>query len=134
MTDTVSPETRSRIMSRIRSENTAPEAVMAGILDGLGLRFECHPAGLRGRPDFVLRRERIAVFCDGDFWHGNSRVPDIPFWRNKIARNRLRDLSVNQSLRAKGWKVIRFWESLILSDPRSCRSALLVLSRTSRRS
>lgn len=133
MTDRVTAEIRSAIMSRIRGRHTMPEIVLASMLSDMGLRFESHAGDLKGRPDFVLRKRRIAVFCDGDFWHGHSRIPDIPFWKAKIARNMLRDLSVSQSLRAKGWRVVRLRESELLADPQACL-VRLGLPRRARRS
>lgn len=70
---------------------------------------------LPGKPDFVFRRERVAVFVDGCFWHGcrrHCRMPKsrLDFWRPKIARNKRRDLEVNRILRAMGWRVLRVWE------------------------
>ncbi|MBI2516579.1 MAG: very short patch repair endonuclease [Opitutae bacterium] len=67
------------------------------------------------RPDFVFPRLHVAVFVDGCFWHGCPQHGTKPktnaaFWREKIARNRVRDKEVNRLLRAKGWKVIRVWE------------------------
>src|ERR1700719_2108861 len=71
---------------------------------------------LPGHPDFVFRRERVVVFVDGDFWHGNPRSLRIPksnvaFWKAKIARNRRRDRTINNYLREQGWTVLRIWES-----------------------
>jgi DNA mismatch endonuclease, patch repair protein len=70
---------------------------------------------LFGLPDFVFRRERLAVFVDGCFWHGcpaHCRMPKsrVAFWTSKIARNKTRDLLVGRILRREGWGVIRFWE------------------------
>lgn len=71
---------------------------------------------LPGRPDFVFAESRLAVFIDGDFWHGNPRRFRIPksnrsYWHEKILSNRRRDRRVGRRLRALGWKVARFWES-----------------------
>ncbi len=67
------------------------------------------------RPDFVFPKLRIAVFVDGCFWHGcpiHATQPkqNAEFWREKIARNQARDLLVTRRLRARGWRVVRFWE------------------------
>ncbi|MBN8628353.1 MAG: very short patch repair endonuclease, partial [Planctomycetes bacterium] len=76
---------------------------------------------LPGRPDFVFRRARLAVFVDGDFWHGhprNCRMPksNAAYWKAKIARNRARDKAVNRTLRALGWRVVRIWESSLCDE------------------
>jgi DNA mismatch endonuclease, patch repair protein len=71
---------------------------------------------LPGRPDFIFPKKRVAVFIDGDFWHGNPKKFRIPktnceYWSKKIFRNVQRDREVNKTLRSLGWKVARFWES-----------------------
>jgi DNA (cytosine-5)-methyltransferase 1 len=81
---------------------------------------------LPGRPDFVFKRGRVAVFCDGDFWHGKNwderkrklgRGHNASYWVEKIETNRRRDRRVNRELRALGYKVVRLWESAIRADP-----------------
>ena len=68
--DIMSRETRSAVMSRIKGKDTKCELAVGALLSGAGFRFETHARDLPGRPDFVLRDERVAVFVDGDFWHG----------------------------------------------------------------
>jgi len=67
-----------------------------------------------GNPDFIIRRKRIAIFCDGDFWHGynydSKKKPAKKFWREKIEGNMRRDRRVSRKLRREGWSVLRFWE------------------------
>lgn len=121
----------SRIMSSIKSSGTKPELVLGRALWALGLRYR-KQYKIDGKPDFVFIRPRVAVFCDGDFWHGNNwRLRKLssleeelsgytPFWREKILRNIERDKKVNQLLKEQGWEVVRFWESDILSDAPSC--------------
>jgi DNA mismatch endonuclease, patch repair protein len=70
---------------------------------------------LLGRPDFVFREKRCALFADGCFWHGcpvHGRVPssNVDYWSQKIARNRKRDRQVKRELARKGWRVLRIWE------------------------
>lgn len=69
---------------------------------------------LAGTPDFVFRKSKLVVFVDGCFWHGckkhGVRPSMKPFWRNKFARNKQRDLFVNRTLRSQGWRVMRVWE------------------------
>jgi DNA mismatch endonuclease (patch repair protein) len=111
LVDTVSIETRSRIMSRIRSESgieILPERLK-------GLRLRRHPKGVFGNPDFGNKARRVAVFIDGCFWHGcpeHYREPrgNADFWREKVERNRARDKAVAESLGELGWMVIRIWE------------------------
>lgn len=74
-----------------------------------------------GRPDFVFVREKLAVFIDGDFWHGHPsrlRLPNtnVSYWRKKIHNNIKRDRRVDRQLRKSGWTVLRVWESSLVND------------------
>ncbi len=112
--DIMSPEKRSAVMSRIRGKDTAPELEICRQLHRRGIRFGRHANDLPGRPDIVFRRVKLAVFVDGDFWHG-WRFPLwqhklSPKWRDKISANRERDKRNFRKLRRLGWTVIRLWE------------------------
>ena len=109
-------------------EHTAPELVLRRALWAAGLRYRLHPVDLPGRPDLVLPRVKMAVFCDGDFWHGRnwrqrkaklSRGWNGGYWVAKLERNRRRDREVTRQLRALGWTVLRFWETDVQRDPAS---------------
>jgi DNA mismatch endonuclease (patch repair protein) len=122
--DTMAPETRSRVMARIKGRNTGPELTMFRELAGLDISFERHAKDLPGSPDIVLRDSQVAVFVDGDFWHG-WRFPLWKHklseqWREKIQATRARDQRHFRKLRKMGWKVIRLWEHQIVSDPQEC--------------
>lgn len=123
MADTLTPEARSRLMSRIRSKGTSIDRKMERILARSGARFEMYPR-MTGSPDFASRRRRIAVFCDGDFWHGyryaERKKPSARYWRDKIERNMARDRYVTKRLRREGWSVLRFWEHDIHKNPSKC--------------
>jgi len=115
-------------MSRIRAKGTEPERVVERILRRLGIGFGRHPKHLAGRPDIVLRKLRIAIFVDGDFWHG-WRFPVwagklTPFWREKIGKNRDRDRRNRRRLRTAGWTVLRIWEHQIEKSPDSVEERL----------
>ena len=115
-------------MSLIRSKNTLPELQLRRILRARHLRFQVHASRLPGKPDIVFRREKIAVFVDGDYWHG-WRFPCwshklTPYWREKIGGNRKRDLINRRALRRLGWIVIRVWEHNIRRDPESCANVV----------
>src|SRR5688572_8157736 len=101
--DTMSPETRSALMGRIKGKNTGPEMLLRRALSGRGLRWVCHPPDLPGRPDFVFRKCRLVVFVDGDFWHGwrfsTWRDKLTLKWEQKISGNRRRDTRIHRSLR-----------------------------------
>src|ERR1700683_437997 len=95
MVDNLTSAQRSYTMSRIRSKNTRPELAIRKSLHKLGLRFRIHDSSMPGCPDLVFRKARIAVFIDGDYWHG-WRFPQwkmklAPYWKTKIERNRERD-------------------------------------------
>ena len=111
-------------MSRIRGKGTGPERAMEAALRRTRFRFECHAPDLPGRPDFVLRGRRIAVFVDGDFWHGwdfdRWRDKLSEKWENKIVSNRERDRINDLRLSDKGWLVLRFWEHEVMKDTRAC--------------
>jgi DNA mismatch endonuclease (patch repair protein) len=72
-------------------------------------------SALAGKPDFVFRAARVAMFVDGCFWHGCARCYRRPssrraYWDAKVTRNKQRDKTVNRLLRQKGWRVLRIWE------------------------
>lgn len=124
MTDTLTPERRSALMSRVRTRDTAPELALRRALWASGLRgWRCHPKAVAGRPDLAWTGRRVAVFVDGAFWHGH---PDHyygqsgKFWDDKIARNRARDERVNRELTADGWAVVRLWDFDVACDIGAC--------------
>jgi len=123
MTDIFTPEKRSWIMSRIRGTNTKIDLRMKELLSENGYKFEMYPK-LFGSPDFVLKRKKIIIYCDGDFWHGykydEKKKPAKKFWRDKIKGNMKRDGRVTRKLRRGGWAVLRFWEHDIESNPEKC--------------
>ena len=124
MADMMSKEKRSRLMSRIRGKDTTPELYVHALLQAINFSYERHASDLPGSPDFVFRDEKLAVFVDGDFWHG-WRFPVWRHrlalkWREKIAKNRLRDRRDHRCLRRNGWAVIRIWEHQIEEDVVAC--------------
>ena len=107
-------------MSRIRGKDTGPERALATAMAEQGWEWESHARDLPGRPDFVFRAAQVAVFVDGDFWHGwrFSQWKDklSEKWEAKIESNRRRDSRNYRMLRRAGWKVIRIWEHQIEAD------------------
>jgi DNA mismatch endonuclease (patch repair protein) len=101
-------------MSRIKSKDTGIEVRVRSELHRKGLRFRKHVKELPGKPDIVFSRAKVAVFVDGDFWHGYQfrrwRETLSPFWQNKIKKNRERDCKNFHALRNMGWHVIRIWQ------------------------
>ncbi|MCC7372358.1 MAG: very short patch repair endonuclease [Chloroflexi bacterium] len=115
-------------MRAVRGRDSIAELAVRRRLWANGVRYRLN-AKLPGRPDLAFPGRRIAVFIDGDLWHGNSwRVRGLPnleaqfptrttWWVEKIRRNMERDRWVTEQLAADGWKVLRFWESDTLADP-----------------
>ena len=120
-------------MANVRSRNTGPELSLRRALWRVGLRYRLDPA-LPGRPDLVFRGAKVAVFVDGDFWHGNQwslrgfdsieeyfrSFPNQAYWSRKISGNVRRDNEVTVILSNLGWTVIRIWESQIVADVEAC--------------
>jgi DNA mismatch endonuclease (patch repair protein) len=111
------------------------ERVVRSGLHRRGLRFRKHVAALPGKPDIVFPQARVAVFIDGDFWHG-YRFPAWEnklsgFWKTKIQGNRHRDQRNFRRLRTMGWRVTRIWQHELERNPESCieRVAKLVKER-----
>lgn len=118
----------SEIKRRNRCTDTVHEQLLKRELRKLRVPFEENPSTIIGKPDIVLRKARVAVFCDGDFWHGKNwrtrskkllRGSNSDYWRAKIRANRRRDRRNAKLLRDEGWVVLRFWESDILTNPQS---------------
>ena len=107
-------------MSRIKSKDTGPETKVRSELHRRGFRFRKHLKELPGKPDIVFTKAKVAVFIDGDFWHGyrfstwEHKVSD--FWKTKISQNRERDAKNHRRLREMGWTVIRLWQHDIEQD------------------
>jgi len=117
MSDLLTPQQRHICMSHIRSKNTKPEIRLRRELFGLGYRYRINVRKLPGTPDIVLAKYRTCIFVNGCFWHGhqNCRKFVLPkanaeFWKNKIGRNRERDLADHAYLESLGWRVIVVWE------------------------
>jgi len=128
LADVFTPKKRSWVMSRIRGKNTKIDLRMKRILSELKCGYRMYPK-MYGNPDFVVRRKKIALFCDGDFWHGyryhEKKKPAKKFWRVKIENNMRRDRRVSRKLRSEGWSVQRFWEHDIERRPDYCRRKIL---------
>jgi DNA mismatch endonuclease (patch repair protein) len=133
MADVFSKRKRSQVMAAIRSKgNKATEMKLGSILRAQRIKGWRRHRPLPGKPDFIFRKQRLAVFVDGCFWHGcrwHCRMPQAnrQYWQEKISRNVARDRATTRLLRATGWRVVRFWQhSLKDSDfvTRSIKSEL----------
>ncbi|GAB6059124.1 very short patch repair endonuclease [Desulfonatronum parangueonense] len=127
--DIMSPEKRSAVMSRIKGRGTGPEKKMEVAFASKGLSWEEQARDLPGRPDFVFRQEKVAVFVDGDFWHGwrfhQWRDKLTEKWEAKIEATRHRDTKNHRRLRRAGWKVVRLWEHQIKENQAKCLERVL---------
>ena len=128
---------RSYAMSCVRTKDTPLEQLVRSELHRRGYRFRKHVKGLPGSPDVVFVSQRIAVFIDGDFWHGYrlSRWEHKlqPFWSNKIHENRRRDQRNFRKLRRRGWHVIRIWQHQIERDIPACIKRITAATSAAKR-
>ncbi len=122
--DVFTKKKRSQVMAAIRSRgNKATELKLASILRAAGITGWRRHQAVPGHPDFIFRRERLAVFVDGCFWHGcrwHCRMPrdNRPYWQKKISRNAARDRQTARLLRAAGWRVLRVWSHSLANPER----------------
>ena len=131
-----SAEEISAIMRKVHGKNTTPELALRRALWARGLRYRVNATDLPGKPDIVIPSARLAIFVDGDFWHGNQfrkrklaaleeQFPETAtktYWLTKIRRNMSRDAANTSMLLSQGWSVLRFWESQLRADLEGCVS------------
>ena len=129
MGDVLTPEQRRKNMQHIRSNNTKIEIILRKALWHKGYRYRINYKKLPGKPDIVLPKYKIAIFCDGEFFHGKDwevlkprleKGDNGSFWISKISRNRERDDEINKKLLFMGWTVIRFWGNDIKKNTDEC--------------
>ena len=129
MTDVLTPAQRKKNMQNIRAKDTKIEVTLRKALWHKGYHYRKNFKQLPGSPDIVLTKYKIAIFCDGEFFHGkdwevlrpkleNSNNSDK--WIAKISRNKERDEEINKQLSFLGWTVIRFWGKEILQNSEEC--------------
>jgi DNA mismatch endonuclease, patch repair protein len=127
---------RSEQMSLVRAKDTKPEMLVRRAVWGAGLRYRLHARDLPGKPDLVFRKQKVAIFVHGCFWHRhpdpNCKLARIPksrtdFWVQKLTSNRDRDKETCDRLQSMGWRVITVWECQL---PRSLRPIIELLHRT----
>lgn len=125
MVDNLLTEERSSLMSHVKSRgNLSTEKTLIRVFRENRISGWRRNLALYGRPDFAFPRHRVLVFVDGCFWHGcpiHCRVPasHTDYWKEKIARNSVRDRTTNQVLRNRGWQVLRVWEHELTSRNRT---------------
>lgn len=121
--DCMTSEQRSKNMKAIKSHDTKIEVILRKALWHKGIRYRKNFKVCSCKPDIVLTKYKIAIFCDGDFWHGNDKYTvknNANFWNEKIRTNVERDLRNTIELRDNGWTVLRFWESDIKKNLDMC--------------
>lgn len=129
MADVLTPEQRKKNMQHIRAKDTKIELTLRKALWKKGYRYRKNYKELPGCPDIVITKYRIAIFCDGEFFHGKDwdvlkprleNSNNSEFWIKKISRNIERDDEVDKQLLFRDWTVIRFWGKDILKNPDEC--------------
>ena len=130
--DRLTKEQRYKNMSANKGMGTKLELLFGKLLWNAGVRYRKNDKTVYGKPDFVIRKMKIAIFCDGEFWHGrnwderkNDHKSNRDFWHSKIERNIRRDKEVNEQLKAQGWTVFRFWETEITKESDKCLNRIL---------
>ena len=127
--DTLTPEQRHKNMQHIKAKDTGIEVRLRKALWNKGYRYRKNYKELPGKPDIVLMKYKIAVFCDSEFFHGKDwevlkprleRGNNSDFWIGKISRNMERDDEINKKLLFLGWTVIRFWGEEIKKNTDEC--------------
>lgn len=129
MADVLTKEQRHKNMKNIKGKDTKIEVLLRKALWHKGYRYRKNYKKLEGKPDIVLTKYKIAIFCDGDFFHGKDweklrerlkRGDNGEFWIKKIARNMEHDNDINKRLEFEGWTVLRFWGNDIKRNPEEC--------------
>ena len=130
--DHLTKEQRHKNMAANKSKGTKIEVLLGKLLWNAGIRYHKNDKSIIGKPDFVIRGAKIAIFCDGEFWHGRNwdirkydHKSNCEFWYSKIEHNIERDKEVNAELHKQGWKVFRFWETEITKEPDVCLNMIL---------
>lgn len=125
MSDVFSRAFRSEVMKRVRRERTLDEEILYEALTTAGIGVDRNEKSLPGSPDLVVFGCRLAIFVDGDFWHGRAwfergAAPksNREFWVKRFEDNRKRDRRVDRQLRQLGWRVSRVWGSEVRRDPK----------------
>ncbi len=127
--DVLTKEQRRKNMQHIRQKDTKIELVLRKALWEKGYHYRKNYNELPGKPDIVLTKYRLAIFCDGEFFHGKDweilkprlqKSNNSEFWISKISRNKERDDEINKKLLFMGWTVIRFWGDEIKKNADEC--------------
>lgn len=127
--DNLTKEQRRKNMQNIKSKDSSIEVKLCKALWKKGYRYRKNYKELPGKPDIVLRKYMIAIFCDSEFFHGKDWEVLKPkldlsengeYWKHKIESNIVRDDEINKKLLFLGWTVIRFWGKDIMKNTDEC--------------
>jgi DNA mismatch endonuclease (patch repair protein) len=125
-------ENKKSAIGRVPGFGTQIELVLGSALWAAGVRYRKQYRKIPGRPDFVVPKAKLAIFCDSSFWHGRGWPASSAqfrtnreFWLPKIERNIRRDEEVNGLLAALGWTTLRFWDDEILERTNECVTRVL---------
>lgn len=130
---------RSALMGKIKSQDTKPELKLRRALWNLGFRYRKNVKKLPGAPDIVFLKSKLAIFIDGEFWHGynwevkkQSIKSNPDYWIPKIEKNMQRDIMNERLLQESGWITLRLWEHEIKENIDRCINKIIYLIRTRR--
>ncbi|MGE4385257.1 MAG: very short patch repair endonuclease [Endomicrobiaceae bacterium] len=125
--DNLTKEQRKKNMQAIKSSGTNIENILAKALWQKGYRYRRNCKNIIGKPDIVLRKYKLVIFCDSEFWHGKNWTKNkfkihsnIHFWHKKIESNIKRDKFINKELKKQGWNILRFWGNDIKKNLNIC--------------
>lgn len=125
--DKLTKEQRSKNMRAVKNKDSKIELKLRKALWERGYRYRKNFKDLEGKPDIVLTKYKLVIFCDSEFWHGfdwDNKKKEIKsnkeFWINKIESNIDRDKEVNKTLKNASWQVLRFWGKEIEKDTAKC--------------
>lgn len=127
--DNLTRKQRRKNMQHIKSKDTGIELILRKALWSKGYRYCKNCRNIPGKPDIVLSKYKIAIFCDSEFFHGKDwevlkpkleKGDNSQYWVNKISRNRVHDDEINKKLLFEGWTVIRFWGKDIKNKTEEC--------------
>lgn len=127
--DRLTKEQRRKNMQHIKAQDTKIEILLRKALWKKGIRYRKNFKALPGTPDIAITKYKVAIFCDGEFFHGKDwevlkprlqKGSNGEFWISKISRNKERDNEINRKLLFMGWTVIRFWGTDIQKHTDDC--------------
>ena len=129
-------------MSKIRGDNNRTEVALRKVLWARGFRYRIQAKHIVGRPDIIFPRQGVAVFVDGDYWHGRVlrekglsgfyerfKTERREFWREKLTKNIRRDDMVTETLQREGWRVMRLWESEVAANVEAAADSIAEILR-----